>query len=119
MLLYSNMSADHLDAVFRALADPTRRKLLDYIKRKPQTTGELVAQFDRIGRCAVMKHLGILHDAGLVLYRREGRYRINYLNPVPIRKIYQRWMSPYVESLSAGLINLKQHVESHRKGKKK
>lgn len=119
MLLYSNMSIDKLDLVFKALAEPTRRRILDIVKRKPCTTGEIANRFHDIGRCAVMKHLAILHEARLVLYRREGRYRINYLNPAPIRQIYQRWMSPYVESLTAGMINLKEQIETNRKGAKK
>ncbi len=108
---------DNLDLVFRALADPHRRQILDLLRRKAQTTGELVAAFDQIGRCAVMKHLGILHDAGLVLYRREGRYRLNYLNPVPIRQIYDRWMVGLfeVEASAALLSNLKSHIEKRTK----
>ena len=106
------MSSEPLDGVFKALADPSRRRLLDLLKRRPRTTGELVAQFKDIGRCAVMKHLDILNQAGLVLYRREGRFRLNYINPVPIRQIYERWMYPLVESKAAQMISLKNHIES-------
>jgi DNA-binding transcriptional ArsR family regulator len=113
------MSNDSLDHVFKALADPARRKILDLLKTGGKTTGRLVEEFDDIGRCAVMKHLGILNDAGLVLFRREGRFRINYLNPVPIRQIYERWMSPLVESTAAQMISLKDHVESLRRKERK
>jgi DNA-binding transcriptional ArsR family regulator len=106
------MSTDELDTVFRALADPSRRQILDLLKRKPRTTGELVSEFDDIGRCAVMKHLDILNHAELVLYHREGRFRVNYINPVPIRRIYERWMYPLVESKAAAMISLRRHVES-------
>lgn len=103
---------DPLDGVFKALADRNRRKILDLLKQRPRTTGDLVLQFGGIGRCAVMKHLEILNRAGLALYRREGRRRLNYLNPVPVREIYERWMSPLVESTAAQMISLKKHVES-------
>ncbi len=113
MLLCSNMIiADPLETVFKALADQNRRKILDLLRQQPQTTGDLVARFDNIGRCAVMKHLNILYKAGLVLYRREGRLRMNYINRVPIRQIYERWMHPLVESTSSQMLALKKHVES-------
>lgn len=109
------MSIDATHDLFRALADPSRRKILDLLKRNPRSTGDLVKQFKDIGRCAVMKHLAVLNEAGLVLYRREGRYRLNYINPVPIRQIYERWMHPLVESTAAQMISLKKHVESKPK----
>jgi DNA-binding transcriptional ArsR family regulator len=107
------------DIVFKALADPHRRRILDLLRQRARTTGELVEWFDDIGRCAVMKHLGVLSEAGLVVHRREGRFRLNYLNPAPIREIYQRWMSPYVESIAAGMVNLKQLMETERNGGKR
>ncbi len=103
------------DSVFKALADPSRRRILDLLTRKPRTTGFLVEQIDNIGRCAVMKHLEILNKAGLVLYRREGRFRLNYINPVPIRRIYERWMYPLVEATASQMISLKNHIESKPK----
>jgi DNA-binding transcriptional ArsR family regulator/uncharacterized protein YndB with AHSA1/START domain len=80
--------------VWRALADPTRRALLDQLRDGPCTTGMLAAGFP-VTRFAVMKHLDVLVEAGLVLVERRGRERLNYLNPVPIRRAYQRWMAPY------------------------
>lgn len=109
------MSIDSTHNVFRALSDPSRRRILDLLKRKPRSTGNLVSQFKDIGRCAVMKHLAVLNEAGLVLYRREGRFRLNYINPVPIRQIYERWMYPLVQSTTAQMISLKKHVESKPK----
>ena len=102
---------DALDAVFKALADPTRRTILDLLKPGPRTTGQLCGAFPDLSRFAVMKHLGILADAGLVLVRREGRKRFNYLNTVPIRQVYERWMGPYAELWSSSLLRLKDHVE--------
>jgi DNA-binding transcriptional ArsR family regulator len=106
--------ADELDAVFRALADPTRRRILDLLKPGPRTTGDLAAQIDELSRYAVMKHLGILERAGLVLVRRRGRERYNFLNTVPIRQVYERWMGPYSELWSSSLLRLKDHVERDR-----
>lgn len=83
--------AQSLDDVWKALADPTRRRLLDLLKDRPQTTGQLCARF-AMSRYGVMKHLGILEEAGLIIVRREGRKRYNYLNAVPIRRIYERWV---------------------------
>ena len=100
-----------LDPVFKALADPTRRRLLDLIKDGPRTTGWLCERFPHLTRFAVMKHLGVLEEAKLVLVRRRGRERYNYINHVPIRQIYERWMGPYAELWSASLLRLKDHVE--------
>ena len=113
MLLYSNVSIDTLDIFFKALADHNRRMILDLIKGQRRTTGFLVEQFKSIGRCAVMKHLEILNKAGLVLFRREGLLRLNYINPAPIRQIYQRWMYPLVESSSSQMFSLKKHDKSN------
>jgi Predicted transcriptional regulators len=82
--------------VWRALADPTRRALLDRLRAGPCTTGALAAGFP-VTRFAVMKHLDVLVAAGLVLVERRGRERLNYLNPVPIRRVNQRWLAPFAE----------------------
>jgi DNA-binding transcriptional ArsR family regulator len=85
------------DAVWRALADPTRRALLDRLREGPCTTGALAAAFP-VTRFAVMKHLDVLVEAGLVFVERRGRERLNYLNAVPLRRTYQHWMAPYAEA---------------------
>jgi DNA-binding transcriptional ArsR family regulator len=94
------------DAVFRALVDPTRRRLLDALREGDQTTSELVALVPEMSRFGVMDHLRVLADAGLVIARREGRERINSLNPVPIRRLYERWMRPYAEGVAIELLRL-------------
>lgn len=98
------MKADP-DRVWKALADPTRRAILDQLAKQPRTTGELCAHFaraahDGIGRTGVMKHLGVLEGAGLLLARRESRVRWNYLNPVPIQRVCDRWVSRHVRDLA-------------------
>jgi len=98
-------------AVFRALADPTRRQLLDELRGSPRTTGELAAAHPEMTRFGIMAHLDILEAAELVIVTRRGRHRVNHLNPVPIAQIYQRWMHPYAEAAATGLLNLKHSVE--------
>src|SRR2546423_9111016 len=100
-----------VDDVFKALADPTRRRLLDQLFREDgQTLSALEARF-RMTRFGVMKHLRGLEDAGLVVTRRRGREKLHYLNPVPIRLVHDRWVSKYAESWSAALSGLKQRLE--------
>src|SRR5215469_940395 len=101
-----------MDPVFRALADPTRRALLDELfRRDGQTLVALTARHD-MTRIAVAKHLKILEDAGLVVARRRGREKLHYLNPVPIRLIHDRWVSKYTEPWVSGLTDLKRDLES-------
>ena len=95
---------------WKALADPTRRSILDLLREAPRTTGELTASFP-LSRFAVMKHLSVLERAGLVVVRRRGRERWNFLNPVPLQRIYERWMRPYEERWAASLVGLKRLVE--------
>jgi uncharacterized protein YndB with AHSA1/START domain/DNA-binding transcriptional ArsR family regulator len=100
------------DQVFRALADPTRRSLLDELFRQDgQTLTALEERFE-ITRFGVMKHLRQLEDAGLVATRRRGREKLHFLNPVPIRLIHDRWVSKYAEPWAAGLSDLKHRLES-------
>jgi len=102
---------DDVDLVFRALADPTRRALLDELfARDGQTLVSLTARHD-MTRIAVAKHLKILEDAGIVVSRRRGREKLHYLNPVPIRLIHDRWVSKYTEPWAAGLAGLKHELE--------
>ena len=101
-----------VDEVFRALADPTRRSLLDELFREDgQTLSALEARFD-ITRFGVMKHLRQLEEAGLVVTKRRGREKLHFLNPVPIRLVHDRWVSKYAEPWAAGLSELKQRLES-------
>jgi uncharacterized protein YndB with AHSA1/START domain/DNA-binding transcriptional ArsR family regulator len=101
-----------VDAVFKALADPTRRDLLDELFREDgQTLHALEAHFN-MTRYGVMKHLRQLEDAGLVVTRRRGREKLHFLNPVPIRLVHDRWVSKYAEPWAAGLSDLKTRLES-------
>jgi uncharacterized protein YndB with AHSA1/START domain len=100
-----------MDAVFRALADPTRRSLLDELFREDgQTLSALEGRF-KMTRFGVMKHLGLLEEAGLVVTRRRGREKLHFLNPVPIRLVHDRWVSKYAEPWVAGLSDLKSKLE--------
>ena len=100
-----------MDEVFKALADPTRRSLLDELFHSDgQTLHELEARFD-MTRFGVMKHLKQLEAAGLVVTRRRGREKLHFLNPVPIRLVHDRWVSKYAEPWAAGLSGLKQELE--------
>jgi DNA-binding transcriptional ArsR family regulator len=101
------------DLVFKALADSRRREILDLLKDKPRTTGELCAHFEeQIDRCTVMQHIGVLERAELIIPRREGRKRWNYLNAAPFRDIYDRWISTYAEEAVGLLGRLKRDLES-------
>jgi DNA-binding transcriptional ArsR family regulator len=100
------------DLVFKALADARRRRILDLLKARPRTTGELCARFARsLDRCTVMQHLGVLERAELVLVRREGRLRWNYLNAAPFREIGERWISPFAGPAVELLMRLKRDLE--------
>jgi DNA-binding transcriptional ArsR family regulator/uncharacterized protein YndB with AHSA1/START domain len=101
---------DPLAPVFKALADPTRRRLLDLLAEGPRTTGDLCRRF-RTSRFAVMKHLGVLERAGLVNVRRRGRERWNHLNPVPLRAVQERWLSPLADRWAGALWGLKRTAE--------
>jgi len=106
---YPDMTDD--DLVFRALADPTRRLLLDRLfERDGRTLTELESKLD-MTRFGVMKHLRILEDAGLVVSRKSGRNRLHYLNPVPIRLIHDRWIDKYTEHRVSALAELKTQLE--------
>jgi uncharacterized protein YndB with AHSA1/START domain/DNA-binding transcriptional ArsR family regulator len=100
-----------MDAVFRALADPTRRSLLDELfKRDGQTLSALERRLP-MTRFGVMKHLRVLEEARLVVTRRRGREKLHFLNPVPIRLVHDRWVSKYAEPWTATLSDLKHKLE--------
>jgi DNA-binding transcriptional ArsR family regulator len=99
------------DLVFRALADPTRRFLLDQLYvRDGRTLTELESEL-AMTRFGVMKHLRVLEDANLVVTRRQGREKLHYLNPVPIRLIHDRWIDKYAERPVSALADLKRDLE--------
>jgi len=103
------------DRIWKALADRTRRNILDVLAERPLTTGELVAQFDHVCRTNVMKHIGILVDAHLIIVRREGRNRWNHLNPAPIQSVCDRWVSNHVKQIASSMSRLKEHVEERQR----
>src|SRR5215208_5623144 len=100
-----------VDEVFRALADPTRRRLLDELFREDGQPLRALEERFAMSRFGVMKHLRLLEDAGLVVTRREGREKRHFLNPVPIRLVHDRWVSKYAEPWAAGLSDLKRKLE--------
>ena len=102
---------DDLDRVWKALADPTRRAILDLLRRNPRTTTEIVERIPDLSRFGVMKHLAVLRGAGLVQAREEGRSVVNSLNAVPIRLIYERWVSDYQDLWVRKLTGLKRSME--------
>ena len=99
------------DAVWRALANPVRRRILDLLAEGPLTTGALAEAFPELSRFAVMQHLKVLEEAELVVPRREGRQRFNHLNAVPIQRIYRRWVSRYTGRWADALVALKDELE--------
>ncbi len=100
-----------VDDVFRALADPTRRALLDALFLEDGQTLSALEERFAMTRFGVMKHLRVLEDAGLVVTRRRGRDKLHHLNPVPLRLIHDRWVSKYAEPWVAGLSDLKHNLE--------
>jgi DNA-binding transcriptional ArsR family regulator len=99
------------DAVFKALADPSRRLLLDLLyERDGRTLTELDAELE-MTRFGVMKHLKVLEEAGLVVARKQGREKLHFLNPVPIRQVHDRWIDKYREHRVSALLDLKNELE--------
>ncbi len=106
--------SDSLESVWKALSDTTRREILDLLRTGPRTTSEIVEQFPHLSRFGVMKHVDVLREAGLVNTRSEGRRRVNSLNAVPIRQIYEHWVSNYEERWASQLISLKDSLEQKK-----
>ncbi len=102
---------DH-DPIFKALADKRRRKLLDLLRDAPKTTSDLCTHFPDLDRCTVMQHLGVLQRAELIIVQKKGKFRWNYLNVVPIREIYDRWINQYASPNVELLTRLKQDLEA-------
>jgi DNA-binding transcriptional ArsR family regulator/uncharacterized protein YndB with AHSA1/START domain len=97
--------------LWRALADPTRRRILDLLRERPRVTGEIAAQFP-ISRIAVMRHLEVLSEAGLAVSRKRGRQRWHYLNTVPLQKLHRRWAEPAAAGFASALLQLQDTVEA-------
>lgn len=102
---------EKLDAVWKALSDPTRRQILDLLRDGQMQTSEIVAAFPGLSRFGVMKHLDVLKQADLVIARKEGRIVHNRLNPVPLRQIYERWMSPFEDLWASKPLRIKDAAE--------
>jgi uncharacterized protein YndB with AHSA1/START domain len=102
-----------MDPVFKALADPTRRDLLDELFKQDGQTLSALGQRQAMTRFGVMKHLKVLEEAGLVVTRRRGREKLHFLNPVPIRLVHDRWVSKYAEPWAATLSELKSELENN------
>ena len=99
------------DRIFKALSATSRRAILDMLKDRPRTTGELCASLPALDRCTVMQHLKVLEAADLVIVSREGRERWNHLNPLPIKQIHDRWIGPHAARAVELLDRLKQDME--------
>ena len=97
--------------MFKALGDRTRRRMLDRLAKRPRTTGELAAAFPKLSRFAVMKHLRVLHKAGLIVVTREGRKRWNSLNPVPLQEVFRRWVGANQQLWADTLLNIRDAAE--------
>jgi DNA-binding transcriptional ArsR family regulator len=111
--IVENVSGENIqeDRVFKALADPTRRSLLDRLfTRDGRTLTDLESELD-MTRFGVMKHLKVLEQAGLVVSRKSGREKLHFLNPVPIRLIHDRWIDKYTEHHVSALVDLKNELE--------
>jgi DNA-binding transcriptional ArsR family regulator len=109
------MRRDNQDLVWRALADPTRRAILDLLRSGPRTTGDLCDAFQTT-RFAVMKHITVLEEAELIAVRRRGRQRWNAINAVPLRRLYERWVSRWSDRTASSLLNLQAVAEATREG---
>ena len=105
-----------MDEVFKALADPTRRTLLDLLHEEDGQTLTALDSRLPMTRFGVMKHLKVLEEAGLVVTRRRGREKLHFLNPVPIRLIHDRWVSKYAEPWAAALTDIKRQLEEEEHG---
>jgi len=102
---------DRYDSIFKALGDSRRREILDLLKLRARTTGELCEQFKGLDRCTVMQHLSVLENADLIIVKRDGRLRWNYINPVPIKELHDRWIGGYADKAVELLARMKRDLE--------
>jgi DNA-binding transcriptional ArsR family regulator len=103
---------DQDDLVFKAMAGADRRRILDLLHECPMTTGEICTHLNWLDRCTVMQHLGVLEKAGLVISRKKGRCRWNYLDVGPIQRIHERWISDYTRPAARVLSRIRADLES-------
>jgi DNA-binding transcriptional ArsR family regulator len=108
----ANVPDDELDGVWKALSDKTRRSILELLRQGPRTTTEIVEAFPQLSRFGVMKHIDVLREADLIHTREERRHRINSLNVVPIREIYEHWVGPFEELWASCLMRIKEEAEA-------
>ena len=105
-----SLATQDIDLLCKAIADPTRREILDLLADAPRTTGDIAEHFPTT-RFAIMKHLGVLERAGLVVVTRDGRERWNSLNAVPLQQMVERWVTPLAARGAGSLLALKRHLE--------
>ncbi len=112
MLYKYNMGIeDENTKIFKALASPIRRQILDDLRDQPLTTGTLCAHFENLDRCTVMQHIKVLERADLIIPQKKGRERWNNLNPIPIHAIHERWIGPHAARAVERLDGLKRQLE--------
>ncbi len=99
------------DLIFKALGDSRRREILDLLKNRSRTTGQLCEHFRYLDSCTIMQHLGVLEKADLVIVKREGRLRWNYINPLPIKELHDRWIGSYADNAVDLLARMKREIE--------
>ena len=99
------------DLTFKALGDSRRREILDMLKVRGRTTGELCEHFKQLDRCTVMLHLSVLEKADLIIVKREGRLRWNYINPLPIKELHDRWIDGFADAAVDLLARMKREIE--------
>jgi DNA-binding transcriptional ArsR family regulator/uncharacterized protein YndB with AHSA1/START domain len=104
---------DETAPLWRALSDPTRRRIMDLLRERPRITGEIASEFE-ISRIAVMRHLEVLAEAGLIASRKRGRERWHYLDAVPLQRLHERWSNPFTAGLASGLLRFQRTVETKR-----
>src|SRR4051794_18472506 len=112
----ARVPGDELDGVWKALSDSTRRSILDLLRQGSRTTTQIVEAFPHLSRFGVMKHIDVLREAGLIHTRDERRQRINSLNVVPIRQIYERWVGRFEELWASHLLRIKEDAEAKPAG---
>lgn len=113
---HENANHEEFEAVWKALANRTRREILDLLRDRPMTTTELTDAFPAVSRFSVMQHLRVLEQGNLLVRRKAGRQRFHHLNPIPLQQIYHRWVRQYQEPWAESLVSLKGELEQREAG---